>query len=130
MINDKAIKKCSDILLQSEYVFVAYLFGSMAEGQYHENSDLDLAVVTDKNFSVTQYLELISLLIKEIKSDKVDLIWLNKAKPLMKYEVIKNGRVLFYKNSEILNDFETRSMHEYRDSVYILNRHRRYSSGL
>ena len=108
IINDAAIKNCGDILFQNQHVSVAYFFGSRAGTEYHAGSDLDLAIFTDKEFSTGQYLDLLSLLTQTIKSDKLDLVWLNKAKPLMKHEVIKNGKVLFYNDPEILNDFESR----------------------
>jgi len=86
-------------------VQTAYLFGSRARGKAGKLSDYDFAVLLDeKKVSEKQYskyqLEIISDLLKEIKTDHIDLVILNNSKtPLfLKYNVIKEGKIIYEKN--------------------------------
>ncbi len=104
----------------------AYLFGSIVRGDANDLSDVDIAVMLDESLSKKDMLyvelDLISELTRVLKSDKVDLVLLNDAPLLLKYNIIKNGHVL--KSDEMKRvAFETGVMSRYLDEHYYIKRH-------
>ena len=92
-------------IFQKYPVQAAYLFGSRAAGKAGKLSDYDFAVLLDeKKVGEKQYskyqLEIISDLLRTIKTDHIDLVILNNSKtPLfLKYNVIKEGKIIYEKN--------------------------------
>lgn len=68
------------------------LFGSVAEGVAHADSDLDLAVRGQ------QPLDLVSLtntVTRLLHADAVDVVDLRRAAPLLMMEVVRGGRLLY-----------------------------------
>ena len=80
-----------------------YLFGSYAEGKQTPVSDIDLAVLLDRDFPLSGYfnkkLELLSLITSLLKTDEVDLVILNQAPPVLSYRILGKGRLLFEKEA-------------------------------
>jgi len=105
-------------------VEVVYLFGSWAKGNASESSDIDLGIVTKGKFSWEDYYELCAKVAKLFRSDRFDLIWLNRADPVLKFLVIKEGEVLFYRDPDALNDYEFKAKGEYYDYTIYLQRRR------
>lgn len=88
----------------------AYLFGSIVRGDTNELSDVDIAIMLDESLSkkdmFNKELDLISELTCVLKSDKIDLVVLNDAPLLLKYNIIKDGHVL--KSDETKHSFRDR----------------------
>jgi uncharacterized protein len=105
-------------------ILTAYLFGSRIK-KADQSSDIDIALYTSKDFSWEDYYLLYGELSKALCSDRLDLVWLNEADPILCFEVIKYGKVLFYKDADLLNDFELKNKKRYYDYVLYLNKHRR-----
>lgn len=107
-------------------VILAYLFGSTVRGDTNELSDVDIAVMLDESLSkkdkFDEELYLISELTCVLNSDKIDLVVLNDAPLLLKYNVIKNGHVLKFDETERIV-FETGVMSRYLDEQYYIKRH-------
>jgi predicted nucleotidyltransferase len=100
-------------------VLVAYLFGSHAIGRVGPNSDRDIAVLLDPSLTRQERgrwrLELIGRLIDFYRSDAVDLVILNDAPPLLRFEVIRVRHVLYNCDDEARVVFEVRAMQEWFD---------------
>lgn len=121
---EKAISLILPLLENDPRILAAYLFGSRIK-KAEPSSDMDIALYTSKDFSWEDYYILYGELSKALSSDRIDLVWLNEADPILSFEVIKNGRVLIYKDADLLNDFELKSKKRYYDYVLYLNKHRR-----
>ena len=104
----------------------AYLFGSMARNAEGKLSDLDLAVYLDGRVDFFAYrLKLMELLAKRLGSERFDLIVLNRAPVLLRYEVIKEGIVL--KEDRLRRVmFEARVLQEYLDTIHLRQVQREY----
>ncbi len=113
-------------LKENPQIFIAYLFGSSVKGIFKEYSDIDIAIYTSKEFSWSDFYQLYGDLTKKIHSNRVDLVWLNKAEPILCFEIIKTGRVFFYRDKDILNDFELKAKKRYYDYIIYLRKHRSY----
>ncbi len=113
-------------LIKNPQILIAYIFGSLVKGNFKEYSDIDVAIYTKEEFSWQDFYILYGNLTKEIHSDRVDLVWLNKAEPIISFEIIKTGKVLFYRNVDTLNDFELTVKKRYYDYVIYLKKHRQF----
>ncbi|MEW6067192.1 MAG: nucleotidyltransferase domain-containing protein [Nitrospirota bacterium] len=125
---EDAISLLLPLLKSDSRILIAYLFGSRAKKQ-EQSPDIDIAIYTSDNFSWDACYMLYGELTKKLHSDRIDLVWLNEADPILCFEVIKNGRVLFYKDADVLNDFELRFKKRYYDYSLYINKHRRYREG-
>jgi|YNPNPStandDraft_1061719.scaffolds.fasta_scaffold04202_1 predicted nucleotidyltransferase len=114
------------ILRENPQILISYLFGSTVKGTFKEYSDIDIAIYTSKDFSWSDFYQLYGDLTKKIHSDRVDLVWLNKAEPILCFEIIKTGRVFFYRDEDVLNDFEFKTKKRYYDYIIYLRKHRSY----
>jgi predicted nucleotidyltransferase len=104
-------------------VLAIYLFGSHATGKYKPKSDLDLALLLQPGMeSDFPLLELAVSLEKDL-GRKVDLVILNRAGELLKYQVRRQGRLLYDRVPRIRKAFEIRGRKSFEDFIYL---HRRY----
>lgn len=85
---------------------------------------MDVAIYTSRDFTWDDYFRLYGELTKALHSDRLDLAWLNKSEPILAFEVIKTGKVLFYRNADVLNDFELMAKKRYYDHVLYLKKRR------
>ncbi|WP_156095567.1 type VII toxin-antitoxin system HepT family RNase toxin [Thermodesulfobacterium commune] len=93
------------------------------------NMPHDLAFYTTKDFSWKDSYQLYGELTSSLRSDRVDLVWLNRANPVLQFEVIKYGKVLFYRDADILNDYELKAKKNFYDYALYLEKHRRINKG-
>jgi len=83
-----------------------YLFGSRASGRTHRQSDVDLAVLLDRNAHPTprdrfeERLLLITRLSEASPGSEIDLVVLNDAPPLLARRIVTGGRCLFCADAE------------------------------
>jgi len=119
-------KKVVEFLSKQERVKLAYLFGSVAEGKEGKLSDVDLAVFLDESLSKKEILNLQLKLISELtsilKTDKVDLTVMNNAPLLLKYNIIKHGKIL-KQDMETKVRVESGILSDYLDMKYFIDRH-------
>jgi len=122
-LEDK-VKKLATLFENEKNILVAYLFGSYARGYETVQSDVDIAVLLSEvpEKLLEYYLHLERKLAEALEKD-VDLVFLNDAPPLLKYQVIKYGRLLFSRNERIRVMFEAKSLCEYLDFSRALKRY-------
>lgn len=106
-------------LFEPEEVLLAYLFGSLAEKESGE--DVDLAVLPAKD----NFADLRSKLCEVLGTERLDLVNLKTASPLLRFEVIKSGRLIYKRDDEVENAFEMATMREYKDTAYMRRRQTR-----
>jgi len=99
-----------------------WLFGSTAKGSAKPDSDIDLAVLADNTTVEVPLLPLITELERTF-GRRVDVVLLNRAGDLLRYEVRKHGRLLFERNPQARKEFEVRSRKSFEDFLHI---HQRY----
>ena len=118
------VKKLAMLFESEKRVLVAYLFGSYARGLETPRSDVDIAVLLSEvpERPLEYYLHLEHELAKVLEMD-VDLVFLNDAPPLLKYQVIKYGKLLFSRDERVRVMFEAKSLCEYLDFSRVLRRY-------
>jgi len=119
-------KRLLEVLAGQEYVKLAYLFGSVAGGKSGKLSDVDIAVFLDESLKrrdmFNLQLKLISELTSILKTDRVDLVVMNDAPLLLKYNIIKHGVILKYDLKTKIR-VESRILSDYLDMKYYIDRH-------
>ncbi|HOJ11768.1 MAG TPA: nucleotidyltransferase domain-containing protein [Clostridiales bacterium] len=108
------IEKCKNILIGYENIVFAYIFGSYAQRVIRTDSDIDIAIYLEKELAVENYLE-IKVDLTEACKREIDLIILNDATPLLKYEIYKNSILLFSRDKAIETSYKVKTLFEYND---------------
>lgn len=123
-MGEPVLGKLAELFKSEEKILVAYIFGSRAKGSAISKSDYDIAVLLSETPQrlLDYYLHLINKL-TEVLGDNVDLIILNTAPPMLKYQVIKNGRAIYIRNERARITFEARAIGEYLDFSRALRRY-------
>ena len=89
------------------------LFGSALTGASHKKSDIDLAFLFDRPVNI---LSLTNRVIRLLHTDKVDVIDLKHASPLLKYSVAEKGKLLYEKSPGMFFEFYSLAFKEYVDT--------------
>lgn len=93
-------------------VRLAVLFGSAARGDHDRNSDLDVGVSFDSGADSGTGLE---VELSRASHRRVDLVRLDEAPPLLRFEVARDGRVLLERVPHAWTDFKARAMVDWWD---------------
>ena len=112
----------SSICARHKAIIASYIFGSVVKGK-EEPGDIDIAVLLERthlqSFSIPS---LISEFEKALGSP-VDVVVLNRAGEILKYEVRRSGKLIFERSSDMRKKVEIQGRKSYED---FLNLHRRY----
>lgn len=113
---DELISTIKGYLSQQEGLVAAYLFGSVAEGMNHRLSDVDVALLLSPQLDSTTAFDLrlkVMAALKHRCHRPVDVVILNDASPVFRFQVIQQGQVLLGRDSTARCLFEARTMSEY-----------------
>ena len=103
------------------------LFGSRARGGTHAGSDADVAVWMERSLSVEERLELWGALTRLFEAE-VDLTTLNRAEPLLLFQVASTGQLLYERGEWAWEDFKSYGYRRYWDSAKFFGDMARYVS--
>lgn len=94
-----------------------YLFGSWASGKSQKNSDVDAAVLLSPTAAKKAFKLQLSWQeeLERVLGAKVDLVILNEADPLLKFQVYSKGSLAHVKTPAAAEKFKWRSVNEYWD---------------
>jgi predicted nucleotidyltransferase len=116
---------------QTEGLICAYLFGSRARGTQSPDSDVDIALLFERDPPRT--LEGLQLdLADELTgalARSVDLVVLNRAPPDLIHRVLRDGILLLDRDPGARIRFEVRARNDYFDLLPHLRRYRRIDRG-
>lgn len=102
-------------------VITVYLFGSHATGKAGPQSDFDISVQMKDGIPTQQYLDkrlvLMSLFAQFFQDNRVDVIILNEAPPLLAMNVIYEGKILFEADHNERVALEVSIMRHYLDRL-------------
>ena len=112
-----------------EEVLLVYLFGSCLRGKFAILVDLKIYHVLDAERPYGYQAEMIAELMHHLRHSLVDLTLLNKATPLLAYEVIHGGTLLFSRSEDLRIEFEISSQKRHADTKHLRDIKRIYSEG-
>jgi predicted nucleotidyltransferase len=93
-------------------VRLAVLFGSAARGQSGPGSDLDVGVLLEPGTEGAAALE---VALARATGRRLDLVELDAAPPLLRFEIARDGRVLLERAPHSWADFRARAMTDWWD---------------
>ena len=96
----ETIKNTTDIDL-------IYIFGSYGTERYNFDSDIDIAIFSNKKIEL-EILKKIKWELIEITENEIDLIDLNNCGLVIKKEILSKGRLIYTKDKNVKNQFEYR----------------------
>ena len=110
-------------LLEKKGVLLAYLFGSLVakdEKVPRMPGDVDLAVLTREGPTWEQQ----EALVESLGTDRLDLVDLRRASPVLRFEILCGGRPIYISDEEIMERYEMETLHLYRDTEPMRRRQR------
>ena len=117
-------------ILDRYQVVVGYLFGSAAKDTVTPLSDIDIAVLFDKTVAPSQHIPRELAIAREAGTlfgiNQIDVVnLLTVANPLLKHNIVAEGKVLMAKDPAVRRRMEKRIMDEYEDTRHLRNVARR-----
>jgi len=116
-----AFRQPLQCLFQQHPVHLAYLFGSQATRRTHSSSDVDVAVLLDESLTpderFAERLRLLGDLSRIFGTDDMDLVILNEAPPLLAYETLRHGILLYCADAQTRIEFQVHTLRAYEDTM-------------
>jgi Polymerase beta, Nucleotidyltransferase len=103
----------ADIGLEIPDLELLILFGSAAKGRIRTTSDVDVAV---RCAAAADLDALFMALAPRLKSDRLDLLDLRRAGPLLAFEVARSGHLLFERSLGLFREFQSLASRRYADT--------------
>ncbi len=121
-MDEEIIEKIREIGKAKNFIQAIYLFGSQARGNANRDSDIDIAVLLEADYTEKSGAIKIQLYEELIKAglDNIDLVILNQASALLKYEVVKENSLVYKKNDFNSASYQSLMIRKYLDFEYYL----------
>jgi predicted nucleotidyltransferase len=100
-------------LFEDEALQFVLLFGSQSSGQAQAESDIDLGFLYDEPVDL---LNLTNKVIQLLCKDRVDVVDLRRANPLLCYSAARQGKLLYERCPGLFNRFYSLSFRRYVDT--------------
>lgn len=106
---------CYNIVMKDRLIIA---FGSQISGKTHTESDFDFAVLAPKPLTLSQRTNISGYLAKKfnLNEDKIDLVDLYTAPPLLLHEVATKGKLVEGSNFDFIR-FKVRAWKVYQDTA-------------
>lgn len=98
------------------YVNAIFLFGSQVNRRAREDSDIDVAVLTQE-VSHDEHWEIVGL-----GDDVFDIHIFSRLPPVIRFRILQEGKLLFVRDEQFLNRARLATLHEYNDFAAVLER--------
>jgi hypothetical protein len=107
-------------LFEQEHVLLAYLFGSLSRSQ--RGNDVDLAIFRqDKPVFLLR-----DAIVDCLGTERVDLVDLQRAPPVLRFQIIQTGLPLYVSDQSAQEKFELATLHLYRDTRFLRRQQHEY----
>jgi len=118
-VKSTTVKTLEETMVSVRSVTFAYLFGSQARGNVGKLSDVDIAVFLRAGVDPFSFrLKLAERIARALRVQKVDVLILSEAAPVLAHQVIKTGIVIKESRHDRI-DFEMKTLQKYLDTEYL-----------
>ncbi len=126
MSNSKTITEAewtqlTAVLGQEPAVMAAWVFGSAAAGEIRAGGDFDVGVLWRQKPSLDQLLHLQSALQAVLNFEEIDLVTLNDASSILRFEAV-SGRHIYSADAGETAVFVSMTAREYEDDMAMIQR--------
>ena len=119
MLPQEKLNLLKKVFVNYRQIKAVYLFGSFAESKENKFSDLDIGVLLDDNYFFDIKLNILTDLANH-NFCNVDLIILNKASLLTRFEVVKHNQIIYKKDNFDSSSYYAKVIREFQDFRYLL----------
>lgn len=106
-----------EMVKSDEEILAVFLFGSAARKAYTKESDIDISLVMNSNVYSTEVL--FQKRLKLLQEFDLDIQIFQQLPLYIRIRVIKEGKLLFCRNEDILYNFVFRTIQEFNDFEHI-----------
>jgi len=106
-------------LARHPHVIAGWVFGSAQNGTVRPGGDVDVGVLFDREPDLDEMADLRADLQEALHFDRIDLVVLNKAQVILRFEAISGQRV-YCRDAERMADFVSLTAREYEDAMALL----------
>lgn len=106
------------IFSKSKGIQAAFLFGSQAKGRSRKDSDTDIAILLLKMPGPEERVDIkvgLSEKLSKIFGSEVDVVIVNGAGSLLKYQITRDGKLLYERKEGVSKKFRLNAIKEYFD---------------
>ena len=107
-----AVENLTRVLKEMSGVRLAVLFGSTARRTEGSDSDIDIGVSMEGRADLPLTLR---VALERAAGRPVDLVWLDGAPPLLRFEIARDGLVLFAREAHTWAEFRAHAMIDWWD---------------
>ena len=121
-------EKVSRILSEFGEIEAAYLFGSAASGKLRNRSDVDVALLLQRDVGRTRQLEIrlrLMALLEDVFERPTEVVIINDVSLLLFSEIVKAKKLIYEKDPAYRIQFESQKRREYLDFMPHMIRHSR-----
>jgi len=122
--NPLLMERIRECCHREEAVIAAYLFGSAVTGSLREGSDIDVGILVGGEYEEDFNSLALAVALERSCGRPVDLVVLNRAGELLKYQVRRYGCLVFERDARTRKQFEVTGRKLFEDFLYL---HRRYT---
>lgn len=100
-------------------VLALYLFGSQAEALQNPRSDVDLAILLAPEADRSRYSKYRLRFLQDLQrffAPRLDLVILNQVPPLLQFQILKKGKLLFDRDPDARAHLEMNILGRYYDA--------------
>lgn len=116
MVEERIESRVRKVIDGEGDVVLAYLFGSSASGGRTPLSDVDVAVLVRAGVDAEVVCgRLMDALVRSLKTEKIDLVRLDRAPPPLGYRVVRDGRLLVSRDEKVRQRYVSRTVMRYLD---------------
>ena len=112
-----------DSLAGARDVAALYSFGSLAKNELGPLSDLDFGILLShqmaKKKSLDKQLEFVGVFTESLKTEEVDLVFMNRAPFNVAFQILKTGKLLLCNDRRSLIDFRENVVRSYLDFCFV-----------
>jgi uncharacterized protein len=110
------IKPKMEKLAEKYHLSLVLLFGSQATSKIHAHSDFDVAYLSEKPLDLMDESRLICDLMPVFRSDKVDIVNLKKAPPLLMKRIFDQHQILFCEDNAQYFNYQMYALRRYLEA--------------
>ena len=115
------LERIARVLARHPRVLAGWVFGSAQSGVVRPGGDLDVAVLFEAKPGLDEMADLRADLQEALNFEEIDLVVLNGAHPITRFEAI-SGRRIYCRDPGRTAGFVSRTAREYEDAMALLAR--------
>ena len=99
-------------------LMLLFTFGSFGTERFDHNSDIDVGYIAKNTLNLKEEINLLTDLVFYFKQDRIDLVNMNKATPLLLFEAVNKAKVLYEKDDSFLR-FKIKAFARYAETKFL-----------